>query len=147
MLSCVLVVHIFRRHTKQGGVLYAIGSNKTVAIVSGILVERYRLLVGMITAVFLAVGAIVVCSRHTAAQFYGCDNYLIPSLVAVFVEMSVGGMEKPSALGMVLGAGLIVIRENGLTLCSVSYYILPAVKGGVLAVALAAVYLPRKIRI
>ncbi len=146
MFACVLLAHIFLQHTKQGTFLYAIGSNKTAAALSGIPVERYRFLAGMITAVFIAVGAMVVCSRNTAAQLCGCDNYLMPSLAAVFVGMSVGGREKPTALGTVLGAGLIVILENGLTLCAVPYYILPAVKGGVLAAALAAVYLPKRAR-
>ena len=133
MFACVLLAHIFLQHTKQGTFLYAIGSNKTAAALSGIPVERYRFL-----------GAMVVCSRNTAAQLCGCDNYLMPSLAAVFVGRSVGGREKPTALGTVLGAGLIVILENGLTLCAVPYYILPAVKGGVLAAALAAVYLPKR---
>lgn len=144
MFACVLLAHIFLQHTKQGTFLYAIGSNKTAAALSGIPVGRYRFLAGMITAVFIAVGAMVVCSRNTAAQLCGCDNYLMPSLAAVFVGRSVGGREKPTALGTVLGAGLIVILENGLTLCSVPYYILPAVKGGVLVAALAAVYLPKR---
>ena len=68
----------------------------------------------------------------------------MPALAAVFVGRSVGGMEKPIALGTVIGAGLIVILENGLTLCSVPYYILPAVKGGVLITALAVVYLSKR---
>ncbi len=142
MFASVIFAHIFLQHTKQGTFLYAIGSNKTAAALSGIHVGRYRFLAGMITAVFIAVGAMVVCSRNTAAQLCGCDNYLMSALAAVFVGKSVGGKEKPTALGTVLGAGLIVILENGLTLCSVPYYILPAVKGGVLVAALAAVYLP-----
>ncbi len=119
-------------------------NGRTAAALSGIPVGSYRFLAGMVTAVFLAVGAMVVCSRNTAAQLCGCDNYLMPALAAVFVGRSVGGKEKPTAVGTVLGAGLIVVLENGLTLCSVPYYILPAVKGGVLAVALAAVYLSKK---
>lgn len=144
MFACVLAAHIFLQHTKQGAFLYAIGSNRTAAALSGISVKRYRFLAGMITAVFIAIGAMVVCSRNTAAQLCGCDNYLMPALAAVFVGRSVGGMEKPTALGTVIGAGLIVILENGLTLCSVPYYILPAVKGGVLITALAVVYLSKR---
>lgn len=144
MFGCVAAAHIFLNHTKQGTFLYAIGSNKTAAALSGIQVGKYRCLAGMLTAIFIAIGAMTVCSRNAAAQLCGCDNYLMPSLAAVFVGRSVGGKEKPTALGTVLGAGLIVVLENGLTLCSVPYYVLPAVKGGVLAVALAAAYLPKK---
>lgn len=144
MLLCVVAAHIFLHHTKQGAFLYAIGSNKKAAELSGIPVAKYRFLAGMVTAVFIGIGAVVVCSRNTAAQIGGCDNYLMTALAAVFVGRSVGGKEKPFILGTTLGAALIVILENGLILCSVPYYVLPAVKGFVLAAALAAVYIKKK---
>ncbi len=67
MFGCVFAAHVFLCHTKQGTFLYAIGSSRTAAALSGIPVGRYRFLAGMVTAVFLAVGAMVVCSRNTAA--------------------------------------------------------------------------------
>lgn len=144
LLACIVTAHIFLNNTRQGTILYAIGSNRMAAELSGIRVGCYRFLTGMVTAGFLAVGAMVVCSRNTAAQLCGCDNYLMPALAAAFVGRAVGGKEKPTVLGTVLGAALIVVLENGLTLCAVPYYVLPAVKGGVLAVALAAVYIHKK---
>lgn len=74
MFACVLLAHVFLQHTKHGTFLYAIGSNKTAASLSGIPVGRYRFLAGMITAVFIAVGAMVVCPRNTAAQLCGCEE-------------------------------------------------------------------------
>lgn len=144
MLLCIVTAHIFLGHTKSGAFLYAIGSNKRAAELSGIPVAKYRFLAGMVTAVFIGIGAVVVCSKNTAAQLGGCDNYLMTALAAVFVGRSVGGKEKPFILGTALGAALIVILENGLILCSVPYYVLPAVKGFVLAAALAAVYIKKK---
>ena len=98
----------------------------------------------MITAVFIAIGAIVVCSRNSAAQISGCDNYLMPSLAAVFVGRSVGGAEKPNAIGTMVGAALVAVLENGLTQAGVVYYVLPAMKGGVLVLALVAAYATRQ---
>lgn len=67
----------------------------------------------------------------------------MPSLAAVFVGRSVGGAEKPNALGTLVGAALVAVLENGLTQMGVVYYVLPAVKGGVLVLALVAAYGPR----
>ena len=52
--------------------------------------------------------------------------------------------EKPNALGTLVGAMLVSTLENGLTILAVSYYVLPAVKGGVLALALIAAYAGKK---
>ena len=120
------------------------GGNKTAAKLSGINVKKYRFIAGMVTAVFIAIGAMVVCSRNSAAQITGCDNYLMPSLAAVVVGRSVGGAEKPNAIGTMIGAALICTLENGLTQVGVSYYVLPAVKGAVLALALIAAYATKK---
>lgn len=144
MLACVAFAFVFLQYTRHGRCLYAMGSNRTAAAYSGIPVKRYRFLAGMLTAVLIAVGAIVVCSRNSAAQISGCDSYLMPSLAAVFVGRSVGGAEKPNALGTLVGAALVAVLENGLTQMGVVYYVLPAVKGGVLALALIAAYAPRR---
>lgn len=144
MLSCVLAAHIFLNYTKHGRFLYAMGGNKQAAKLSGINVKKYRYLAGMITAVFIAIGGILVAARGSSAQVGCCDNYLMQALAAVFVGRSVGGAEKPNALGTLVGAMLVSTLENGLTICAVPYYVLPAVKGAVLALALVAAYAGKK---
>lgn len=99
MLVCVLIAHIFLEYTKHGRFIYAMGGNKQAAKLSGINVKAYRYLAGMITAVFVAIGGILVASRGSSAQVMCCDNYLMQSLAAVFVGRSVGGAERPNALG------------------------------------------------
>lgn len=47
----------------------------------------------------------------------------------MFVGRSVGGAERPNALGTLIGAMLVSTLENGLTICAVPFYVLPAVKG------------------
>ncbi len=144
MLACVLVAHIFLQYTKHGRFIYAMGGNKQAAKLSGINIKKYRYMAGMITAVFIAIGGILVASRTSSAQVMCCDNYLMQSLAAVFVGRTVGGAEKPNALGTLIGALLVSTLENGLTICAVPYYMLPAVKGAVLALALIAAYASKK---
>jgi len=144
MLSCVLIAFLFLNFTKHGRYLYAMGGNLEAAKLSGINVKRYRYLAGMITAVFIAIGGILVASRGSSAQVMCCDNYLMPSLAAVFVGRTIGGAEKPNALGTMIGSMLVSTLENGLTICAVPFYVLPAVKGAVLALALIASYATKK---
>lgn len=144
MIVCVVVCWVLLERTKYGRYLYAMGGNKTAAKLSGINVKRMRFLAGMFAAAFIAVGGIVVCSRNMSAMINGSDSYLMSSLAAVFVGRSVGGAERPNALGTAIGALLIQVLENGLTMCGVVYYVLPAVKGAVLCLALVAAYATSK---
>jgi simple sugar transport system permease protein len=144
MMVCVLIAWFFLEHTKHGRFIYAMGGNRQAAKLSGINVTAYRYLAGMITAVFVAIGGILVASRGSSAQVMCADNYLMQSLAAVFVGRSVGGAEKPNAIGTFVGAMLVVTLENGLTILAVPYYMLPAVKGAVLALALIAAYAGKK---
>ncbi len=146
MLVCVFAAHIFLNYTKHGRYLYAMGGNREAAKLSGINVKGYRYLAGMITALFVAIGGILVASRGSSAQVMCCDNYFMPALSAVFIGRTVGGAEKPNALGTMIGALLVATLENGLTILAVPFYVLPAVKGGVLALALIAAYAPKKER-
>ena len=47
-------------------------------------------------------------------------------------------------LGTLIGAMMVSTLENGLTICAVPFYVLPAVKGAVLALALVAAYATKK---
>ena len=140
MFACVLVAHVFLTYTKHGRFLYAMGGNKQAAKLSGINVKKYRYMAGMMAAVFIAIGGILVASRGSSAQVMCCDTYLMPSLAAVFVGRTVGGAEKANAIGTMIGSALITTLENGLTILAVPFYVLPAVKGAVLALALIAAY-------
>lgn len=141
---CVVVCWVLLERTKYGRYLYAMGGNKTAAKLSGINVKKMRFMAGMFAAIFIAIGGIVVCSRNSAAQINGSDSYLMSSLAAVFVGRSIGGAERPNALGTAIGALLISTLEIGLTMCGVVYYILPFVKGLVLCLALVAAYATSK---
>lgn len=144
MIICVVVCWILLERTKYGRYLYAMGGNKTAAKLSGINVKKMRFMAGMFAAAFIAIGGVVVCSRNMAAQINGSDSYLMSSLAAVFVGRSIGGAERPNALGTAIGALLISTLEIGLTMCGVVYYILPFVKGAVLCLALVAAYATSK---
>lgn len=144
MIVCVVVCWVLLERTKYGRYLYAMGGNRTAAKLSGINVKKMRFMAGMFAAVFIAIGGIMVCSRNLAAQINGSDSYLMSSLAAVFIGRSVGGAEKPNALGTAIGALLITVLENGLTMSGVMYYVLPAVKGAVLCLALIAAYATSK---
>lgn len=144
MLLSIVAVHIFLKYTKYGRYMYATGGNREAARLSGVPVNRYRVLAGLITGLFVALGGMLVASRNMSAQILGADGYIMPAIAAVFIGESVMGERKPNAFGTFIGAALVGILENGLVMMSVPYYALDAIKGIVLALALASTYISNK---
>lgn len=144
MLVVVVTVHIFLNYTKHGRYMYVVGGNREAARLSGIPVDRYRALAYFLSTFLAALGGIMLASRIGSAQINAGAGYLMPAVAASFIGFSVGGAGKPNAIGTFVGAVLVGVLENGLVMLSVPYYSLNIVKGGVLALALAATYFRKK---
>lgn len=140
MLIAVVVVHIYLTYTKHGRYQYVVGGNLEAARLCGIAVNRYRALAYALSALFAAIGGVMLAARVGAAQINAGSGYLMPSVAAAYIGFSVAGVGKPNAVGTFVGALLIGILENGLVMMSFPYYAINIVKGAVLALALASTY-------
>lgn len=144
MLVVVLVVHILLTYTKHGRYMYVIGGNAEAARLSGIPVNKYKVAAYLLSATFAGIGGIVLASRVMTAEINAGGSYLMDSVAAAFIGLSVLGAGKPNAFGTFVGAVLIGILANGLVMMSVPYYAMDIVKGTVLAMALALTYYKMK---
>ncbi|MDP4147442.1 MAG: ABC transporter permease, partial [Bacillota bacterium] len=68
MIAIVLLVHIFLNKTKYGRYMYIIGGNKEAARLSGIPVNKYRVLAYILSAAFAAIGGILLAARVQTAE-------------------------------------------------------------------------------
>ncbi|WP_078592814.1 ABC transporter permease [Evansella clarkii] len=140
MLVSVAVVHIFLTYTKHGRYMYVIGGNQEAARLSGIPVNKYKVLAYLLSATFAAIGGMVLASRVMTAEINAGGPYLMDAVAAAFIGFAVLGAGKPNAFGTFIGAVLIGILANGLVMMAVPYYAMDIVKGTVLALALALTY-------
>ncbi|WMT29324.1 ABC transporter permease [Bacillus aerius] len=140
MAAIVLFAHVFMTYTKHGRLMYIIGGNKEAARLSGIHVNKYKIVAYLLSALFAAIGGIVLASRVMTAEINAGTPYLMDGVAAAFIGFSVMGAGKPNAFGTFIGAVLIGILQNGLVMMSVPYYAMDIVKGSVLALALALTY-------
>ncbi|WP_226669905.1 ABC transporter permease [Metabacillus litoralis] len=140
MVVIVVVVHIFLTYTKHGRYMYVIGGNIEAARLSGIAVNKYKVAAYLLSALFAAIGGIILASRVMTAEINAGGPYLMDSVAAAFIGFSVLGAGKPNAFGTFVGAVLIGILQNGLVMMSVPYFAMDIVKGAVLAFALALTY-------
>ncbi len=144
MLVLVFLVFLFLTYTKHGRYMYAVGGNPEAARLSGINVKKYRALAYLMSTVLASIGGMLIGARVGNAQINSGSSYLMGSVAAAHIGMSVAGAGKPNALGTLAGAILIGVLENGLIMASVPYYAVNIFKGAVLAIALALNYARKK---
>ncbi len=144
MLVLVFLVFLFLTYTKHGRYMYAVGGNPEAARLSGINVNKYRALAYLMSTILASIGGMLIGARVGNAQINSGAAYLMGSVAAAHIGMSVAGAGKPNALGTLAGAILIGVLENGLIMASVPYYAVNIFKGAVLAIALALNYARKK---
>lgn len=121
--------------TRLGRYIYAIGGNENAARLSGINVNKIKLIVYSVAGGLAAVGGILVTSRLDAAQPNAGTGYELDAIAAVVIGGTSLSGGKGSIMGTVLGAIIIGVLNNGLVLLNVSPFWQQVVKGLVILLA------------
>lgn len=144
MLVVVVLALLFFKFHKFGRYIYVVGENIGAAKLSGINVNKFRTMAYVASSFCAALGGILLAARLGSAQLNAGDGYLMPSVAATFIGLSVAGAGKANPLGTMLGALLMSIMENGLIMEAVPYYSVNIFKGIVLAIALTLAFIGNK---
>lgn len=112
--------HVFLTRTTLGRDVYAIGGNKQAAMLSGIPVDRRLTMVYALSGGLAAVGAIVLAGRLNSGFPLAGDGAELDAIAAVII----GGASFFGGVGTVwgtlIGALIMGVLRNGLTLLNVS---------------------------
>jgi ribose transport system permease protein len=135
---CVLVVTaLILRYTRIGRHIYAIGGNEEAARLSGIAIDRVKLVAYVLSGFCAAVGSIILTARVASGQPSLGTSLPLESVSAVVL----GGVSlfggRGSVIGVAFGVLFVSILSNGLNLLNVSSYTQMMVIGGALIVAVA----------
>ena len=142
LLGIVVVIsQLFLTRTTVGRSMYLVGGNREAARHFGLPVNRLRTIAYVISGLLAAVGGIVMASRIGAGQISAGAPLLMDAVAAAYVGYAIFGQKRPSVVGTLLGALLIGVLLNGLTMLNVPYYAQDIVKGGVFVLALTFAFL------
>jgi ribose transport system permease protein len=134
-LIVVLIAVFITGKTRLGRYIYAIGGNETAARLSGIRINKVKIIVYSIGAALAAVGGVIVTSRLDSAQPNAGLSYELDAIAAVVIGGTSLNGGKGSVGGTVIGAVIIGVLNNGLVLLNVSPFWQQVVKGGVILLA------------
>ncbi len=134
-LGTLVVTYIIQRFTKLGRYAYAIGGGEDLAALSGIPVDRYKIMI------FTLAGALYGLAGLLAAAQLGQGNAVISQgrLFTAITAIVVGGTALSGGIGSVMntlvGVLIVAVLDNGMVLMGVSPYIQQAVLGLLILVA------------
>ena len=135
-LSCIAMGFILYRRP-LGLHLYAVGSNKENARLSGIKIKRIRLMVYTLSSFFTALGGVIWTARLGSGSPIGGNGYELESIAAVVV----GGASLSGGTGRVgsIAAGVLVfgVINSILNLSGLSPFLQGMLKGLIVIVAIA----------
>ena len=134
----VILMHILLSKTVFGRHIYAVGSNETVAHLSGINVKRVMGSAYVISSIMAAIGGVCVASKLNNGQPASCDGYEMFAIAATVL----GGTSFLGGIGSVaramIGVAIIAIINNGMNLMQVSSYWQKVIMGLIILIAVVA---------
>src|SRR6266542_852375 len=130
-----LIVYYFLNHTRTGRDIYAVGTNPDAAQFAGIRKERIIFLVYLISGLLAGLAAVLWASRFESAQTNTAAGFELQTVAASVV----GGVSISGGVGTVpgvlLGALLLGIIQNSLTLIRISPFWQLAAQGLLILIA------------
>ncbi len=135
---------IVLHRTRFGRYIYAVGGNETAARLSGINVDAIKLAAFIITGACAAISAFILTARLNSGQPLAGQGYELDVIAAVVVGGTSLSGGRGSVGGSVIGAMLIGVLSNGLTLLEVPPDWQPIVKGTIIVFAVLLDQLGRR---
>ena len=134
-LLVAVIVYYFLNYTRTGRDIYAIGSNPDAAQFAGIRKQRITFLVYLISGLLSGLAAVLWVSRFESAQTNTALGFELQTVAASVVGgVSISG-GVGSVTGVLLGALLLGIIQNSLTLIRISPFWQLAAQGLLILIA------------
>jgi len=134
-IMVIALSSFFVNKTRTGRYIYAIGGNERAALLSGVKVNKVKVVVYMIAGALAGIAGLLVTARLDSAQPNAGLGYELDSIAAVVIGGTSLSGGKGSIIGTVIGAGIIGVLNNGLVLLNVSPFWQQVIKGFVILLA------------
>jgi ribose transport system permease protein len=129
-----LVLYILKK-TKLGLYIYSIGGNEEATKLSGVNVDRYKIIVYTISGIFSAVSAMILTARLNSAQPTFGQGYELDAIATVVLGGASLSGGSGEVLGTLFGALLLGTINNGMNLMNISPFYQDLVKGAIILLA------------
>ena len=136
VLAVLAILGLFlSRKTSFGRHVYAIGGNIDAAKLSGINVEKTKLILFAMNGVLVAIAGLILSARLGAGSPSAGQNAELDAIAACVIGGASLAGGVGSVFGVVIGALIIASLDNGMSMLDVPTFWQYIVKGGILLLA------------
>lgn len=138
MLLFYILVFYLMRYRKFGRYIYSIGGNEEATRLSGINVDKYKIMAYSISGLGAAIASVILVAKLNSAQSTAGLDYEMDAIASCVIGGTslLGGFG--SVWGTFVGAVIMIVIRNGLNLLNVSSNLQKLVIGVVILLAVLA---------
>lgn len=146
LVILAVIMAIILRKTTFGWHVYSVGGNEKASRMSGIKVDRVKIYVYMISGVCAALSGLINTSQLAAAHPNSGDTWEMNAIAASVL----GGTSMAGGIGTIggtiIGAFVIGVINDGMTMCGVTDFWQKVIKGTVIIVAVVVDQIQRNMQ-
>ena len=137
-LNIFFLIFLLVNRTHYGRYIYAVGTNENAARLSGVNVDKIKLLVYILAGMICGIGAIVSIGRVGYAFPDAGMSYNLDSITGVVIGGTSLSGGKGTATGVLVGVIIVGIISNFMNIIGINLFLQQILKGVIL---LTAVYI------
>lgn len=135
MFLIFVILYILLHKTAFGKSVYALGGNEKAAYISGVKLNKVKIIIYTISGMMAAFSGLIITSRLSSAQPTAGASYEMDAIAAVVLGGTSLSGGKGRIVGTLIGALIIGVLNNGLNIIGVSAFWQQVVKGIVILIA------------
>ncbi len=132
MLIVVFAAHLMINNMKIGKYMQATGANKMAARLAGVNTDKYKILALVLSGMAASFTGILLTSKLGAANPEGATGFMMDGFAAALLGETVLSVGRASPFGTFIGALMIGVLNNGMTLAGAPYYMQDITKGAII---------------
>lgn len=129
------LLYVLLHKTAFGKSVYALGGNEKAAYISGVKINKVKIIIYTISGMMAAISGLIITSRLSSAQPTAGASYEMDAIAAVVLGGTSLSGGKGRILSTLIGALIIGVLNNGLNIIGVSAFWQQVVKGVVILIA------------
>ncbi|HET8563576.1 MAG TPA: ABC transporter permease [Candidatus Binatia bacterium] len=136
-LLVLILTHILENYTRFGRYVKAIGAGEKATQVSGVNIDRYKILAFILCATLAALSGVLLSARMAGGSARMADGFLMKAIAVVIL----GGTAISGGVGGVLrtfiGVLIVMVLDMGMNMIGVNPWFQQAVYGAIIILAVA----------